>query len=218
MRALALVCCILAGCSGPSAGPDGIPAGVIPAGTKQVLIVRKPNDNPNGPVVLTAWEYDGGWKIIHGPMACTIGKGGFAAPGEKKEGDGRTPSGLYRIGKAFGYEKGVDTKLDYKVVGADDYWVDDPDSPQYNRLTKGAPAAKSFEKLRRDDDAYKYAAVIEYNTDPVVPGAGSAIFLHVWGGADKPTAGCVAVPQDEMVKLLSWLDKKRKPVVVLDKP
>jgi L,D-peptidoglycan transpeptidase YkuD (ErfK/YbiS/YcfS/YnhG family) len=218
MRALALACCVLAGCSGPSSGPDGLPASAVPSGTKQVVVVHKSKDNPDGPVMLTAWEYSGGWKAVQGPMPCTIGNKGFAPPGDKREGDGRTPSGVYRIGMAFGYERTIDTKLDYKDSGADDFWVDDPDSPQYNRRTKGAPAAKSFEKLRRDDDAYKYAAVIEYNTDPVVPGKGSAIFLHVWAGPEKPTAGCVAVAQDEMVKLLSWFDKRRKPVIVLNEP
>jgi L,D-peptidoglycan transpeptidase YkuD (ErfK/YbiS/YcfS/YnhG family) len=210
---MAFIFCCLAGCSGPVPGPDGIAVGVIPAGSKQVIVVRKAAD---GSTALTAWEYNGGWKSAHGPMPCTIGKSGFAATGEKKEGDGRTPSGVYGIGLAFGYERGVDTKLDYKKVDADDFWVDDPDSPQYNCLTKGTPAAKSFEVLRRNDDAYKYAAVIEYNTKPVEPGKGSAIFLHVWGGADKPTSGCVAVEEKEMVKLLGWLDKGRKPVIALN--
>jgi L,D-peptidoglycan transpeptidase YkuD (ErfK/YbiS/YcfS/YnhG family) len=216
MRTIAATMLCLAGCSGPSAGPDGMPGTALPSGTKQVVIVRKSRENPNGPYLLTAWDYGGGWKAVQGPIPCTIGKNGFAPVGEKREGDGRTPSGTYRIGMAFGYERSIDTRLDYKDAGADDFWVDDPDSPQYNRWTKGAPAAKSYEKLRRDDDAYKFAAVIEYNTDPIEAGKGSAIFLHVWGGPDKPTAGCVAVAQEEMAKLLGWLDKSRKPVIVLN--
>jgi L,D-peptidoglycan transpeptidase YkuD (ErfK/YbiS/YcfS/YnhG family) len=218
MRALALTFLFLAGCSGPTTGPDGLPGSALPPGTRQVLVVRKPQEFPNGPVNLTAWEYSGGWKSVLGPMPCTIGKNGFAAVGEKKEGDGKTPSGVYGIHRAFGYEKGVDTKLDYRAITPDDFWCDDPDSPQYNRRTKGVPAAKSYEKMRRDDDAYKYLAVIEYNTDPVEPGKGSAIFLHVWAGEGKPTAGCVAVAEGEMAKLLAWLDKSRKPVVVLNTP
>src|SRR5438270_6411798 len=130
MRTIPALLLLLAGCSGPTVGPDGLPASAIPSGTKQVLIVRRPPDNPNGPIALTAWEYSGVWKAVHGPMPCTIGKNGFAAPGEKKEGDGRTPSGVYKIGMAFGYERSIDTKLDYKGVAPDDFWVDDPDSPQ----------------------------------------------------------------------------------------
>jgi L,D-peptidoglycan transpeptidase YkuD (ErfK/YbiS/YcfS/YnhG family) len=214
MRVFAVMFCVLAGCSGPTSGPDGIPSGVIPSGTKQVIVVRKAQSNPDGPVMLTAWEFSGGWKEAHGPMPCTIGKNGFAAPGAKKEGDGCTPSGVFGIGTAFGEEPRIDTKLDYRDAGPDDFWVDDPSSPQYNRWVHGQPAAKSFEKLRIG--AYKYAAVIEYNTNPVESGKGSAIFLHIWGGPEKTTAGCVAVAEDEMVKLLKWLNKGRKPVIALN--
>jgi len=218
MRTTAMLLCVLAGCSGPSSGPDGLPATVLAKGTKQVIIVRSPGDHADAAPVLTAWDYNGGWTPVRGPLPCTIGKKGFAPAGEKREGDGRTPSGVYRIGKAFGYEKTVDTKLQYRQSGNDDFWVDDPESPQYNRRTKGAPAAKSFEKMRRDDDAYKYAAIIEYNTDPVVPGQGSAIFLHVWAGPEKATAGCVAVEESQMIALLGWLDKSKTPIIVLNNP
>ena len=108
----------------------------------------------------------------------------------------------------------METKLPYRQATADDFWVDDPASPQYNRWVSGKTDAKSFEKLRQP--AYKYAAVIEYNTDPVVPGKGSAIFLHVWSGPEKATAGCVAVRAQTMQDLLSWLDKDRHPVIVLN--
>jgi L,D-peptidoglycan transpeptidase YkuD (ErfK/YbiS/YcfS/YnhG family) len=214
MRKLPIALLLLAGCSsGPTTGPDGV--GVVPAGCKQVIVVRKSADNPNGPIMLTAYESSGGWKAVQGPISCTIGRDGFAAADQKKEGDGKTPTGVYRIGMAFGAPKQVDTKLDYKNPGPDDFWCDDPNSQQYNRMTKGMPSdAKSFEKLTQD--AYKYAAVIEYNTDTVVPGAGSAIFLHVWGGPDKPTAGCVAVAEPEMVKLLAWLDKSKKPAIAIN--
>ena len=106
--------------------------------------------------------------------------------------------------------------MDVRQVTADDYWVDDPDSPQYNRWVHGKPAAKSFEKLLQP--AYKLAVVIEYNTDPVVPGAGSAIFLHVWDGPDKPTAGCVALDEGHVHLLVRWLDRRRNPVIVLNQP
>jgi len=49
--------------------------------------------------------------------------------------------------------------------------------------------------------AYKYVAVIEYNTDKIVKGAGSAIFLHCTEG--KPTSGCISVPEEAMVKILA---------------
>jgi L,D-peptidoglycan transpeptidase YkuD (ErfK/YbiS/YcfS/YnhG family) len=159
---------------------------------------------------------NGQWSRIFPATPGVIGPNGFAPRSEKREGDGRTPTGVFRVGAAFGYESSIETKLDYRQATADDFWVDDPSSPDYNRWVTGKPAAKSFEKLRID--AYKYAAVIEYNTDPVVPGNGSAIFLHVWGGPDKPTAGCVALSEANLKTLLEWLDKRRNQVIVLNEP
>lgn len=164
---------------------------------------------------LDAWERkDKGWEIIHSVPA-VIGRNGFAPAGEKREGDGRTPSGTFALLRAFGYEAEVETGLDYVQATEKDFWIDAPDSPMYNQWVSGLPPQESHEVLRRADDMYKYAAVIEYNTAPVVPGAGSAIFLHVWRDVDKPTAGCVAVAEPEMIELLRWLDAARQPVIVL---
>lgn len=222
MRSLCagLIACTLAGCGPSHATSD--PTRPNAAGPKppdssnadQALVVWPARGNVFQ-VNLTTWQRGSeGWSPIHGPMRAVIGPKGFAPPGEKREGDGRTPSGIFRIGTAFGYDPTIETKLDYRQATADDFWVDDPASPQYNRWVSGKPEAKSFEKLRQD--AYRRAAVIEYNTDPVVAGAGSAIFLHVWGGPDKPTAGCVALAESGVSALLRWLDKSRKPVIVLN--
>jgi L,D-peptidoglycan transpeptidase YkuD (ErfK/YbiS/YcfS/YnhG family) len=168
---------------------------------------------------LALWENRGsGWTDVGGSIPCVVGKKGVAPPGQKREGDGRTPSGVYRIGTAFGYEPTIETGLDYRQATSNDFWIDDPESPQYNRWVTGKPEAKSFEKLRRDDDAYKYAAVIEYNTDPVVPGAGSAIFLHVWNSPKGSTEGCVAVLDQNLEYLLRWLDRRNNPVIVITEP
>jgi L,D-peptidoglycan transpeptidase YkuD (ErfK/YbiS/YcfS/YnhG family) len=133
----------------------------------------------------------------------------------RKEGDGRTPSGIYRLGTAFGYKNHIDTKLSYRQVTENDHWVDDIESKQYNQWINGTPQANSFENLKRDDDLYKYAVVIEYNTAPIKSGEGSAIFLHIWRAPDKPTAGCVATDEINVKRLLSWLDPSRQPVIVL---
>jgi len=53
--------------------------------------------------------------------------------------------------------------------------------------------------------------VIDYNRDPLVPGAGSAFFLHVSEG--KPTQGCISINEVKLVALLKWLDPKKKPVI-----
>jgi L,D-peptidoglycan transpeptidase YkuD (ErfK/YbiS/YcfS/YnhG family) len=181
----------------------------------QVLVVL-PDEETRGRVNISAWEKEGSWWVKKfATMSAVIGRNGFAAPGEKREGDGRTPSGIYALKRAFGYAPSVDTGLDYRQATADDFWVDDPNSPQYNRWVRGTPQAASYEVLRRDDGLYSQAIVIEYNTQRVVPGYGSAIFLHVWRNSDAPTAGCVATSARNVKRLLKWLDASKEPVIIL---
>jgi L,D-peptidoglycan transpeptidase YkuD (ErfK/YbiS/YcfS/YnhG family) len=197
-------------------GLGSAPAFAVPAGTRQAIVLEWSHlFDGEKTTALSLWEVgDDGWKQVEGPIRCVIGRNRLALAGQKREGDGRTPSGTFRIGTAFGSEATIDTKLNYRLATADDFWVDDPASPEYNRWVHGKPEGKSFEKLLID--YYRYAAVIEYNTDPVVPGKGSAIFLHVWEGEHTPTSGCVAVQEADMKHLLAWLDKRKNPVIVLD--
>ena len=165
---------------------------------------------------LIAWQrVDDAWKKILGPVDATIGRNGFAPKEEKMEGDGRTPSGTFKIDRAFGYDAVVPTGLAYKQVSANDFWIDDPVSSEYNTWVVGQPQANSFERLKRDDDLYRQAIIIEYNTAPIIAGAGSAIFLHIWRNKHAPTAGCVAVSPKNIKRLLTWLDRFQNPVIIL---
>ena len=157
------------------------------------------------------------WRQAMTPIDAVVGRNGFAPPGEKREGDGRTPSGLYRLGRAFGYAESVVTKMPYRQSLADDLWIDDPNAPDYNRWVKQSqPQAASYEKMRRDDDLYKYGIVIEYNTHPVIKDHGSAIFFHIWANARSTTAGCVAVSEEDILKILAWLNPAANPVILIN--
>ena len=181
---------------------------------KQIILVRDKGIQAS----LECWEKVGKrWHRAFESIPAVVGRNGLAAEGEKQEGDGRTPTGIFKLRRAFGYLPSVETGLKYTQVTENDFWVDDPGSLQYNQWVKGIPNAKSFEKLRRDDDLYKYAIVIEYNTDPIVPWEGSAIFLHVWRDDKTPTAGCLAVSEENLVKLLMWLKVDNKPIIILIK-
>lgn len=148
------------------------------------------------------------------PMRAVIGSGGLAPQGAKSEGDGRTPSGSFRLPYAFGYAQQIATNMPYRQATAHDVWVDDPNSPQYNQWVHGQPDATSFERMHRADGLYEYGVVIDYNPERI-PWLGSAIFLHVWAGVDKPTRGCVAVSRDHMIRLLDWLNPAQRPVIVI---
>jgi len=181
----------------------------------QAVIVHQIKKNSNQ-AQLSAWQRQGNsWHRLY-LVSAVIGRNGLAPAGEKKEGDGRTPSGIYPLGPAFGYASSVDTGLEYRQVGDLDFWVDDAQSKQYNEWVRGKPAAGSFERLKRRDNLYQYGIVIGYNTHPVVPGAGSAIFMHVWRKYYSPTSGCVALNQRNLRKILRWLSWKNQPVIMME--
>ena len=155
------------------------------------------------------------WQIAFEPFNAVIGRNGFAAAGEKREGDGKTPSGIYPLKMTFGYDESIKTKMPYRQALDDDLWVDDPHANDYNRWVKETETrAASYERMRRDDNLYKYGIVIEYNTDHIIKGNGSAIFLHVWKGESVSTAGCVAVSEEDIIKILGWLDPAASPLII----
>ncbi|MEZ4601222.1 MAG: L,D-transpeptidase family protein [Syntrophotaleaceae bacterium] len=218
--ALLLICLVSASCALPKqkAAPQWTQSSLanLPTETSQVLLVT--NENAAGTRGrMHVLEKSGNlWQEVSPPLPVLIGRKGFAPPGEKKEGDGRTPSGVFPLKRTFGYAPQVDTRMPYRQAGVEDVWVDDDAAPDYNRwVRRGETAAASYELMKREDDCYKVGIIIEYNTDPVVPGAGSAIFIHVRRGEDIPTAGCVALAEKDLLKLLGWLDPAAEPLVVL---
>jgi len=222
MRYLAPLVIVIAGCGKPAATPTPAPASpdpvldTLPADCRQAIVVR-PQFGKKVDVTVRAFERAaaGTWEEKFDPTPGTVGRNGITSAEKKKEGDGCTPAGTYAVGPAFGYAESIDTKLTYRRASENDFWVDDAESPDYNRWVVGKPAAKSFELMKRHDDLYEIGAVIRYNNDPVVPGKGSAIFLHVWPGPGKPTAGCVAVDKEVLKKLLHWLNDESRPRIVI---
>jgi L,D-peptidoglycan transpeptidase YkuD (ErfK/YbiS/YcfS/YnhG family) len=193
--------------------------GVYPASLQVILVTRV--EAAGADAQLSAFEMndDDEWKPVLGPVPAMIGRNGFAQSGEKREGDGKTPSGIYYLGFTFGYSPKIDSTMPYRHMTRNDIWVDDPASPDYNRLKKcGETRAKSFEDMVLPDDRYKYGIVIRYNMDPVVPDHGSAIFLHVWKDPKTATSGCVAISEENMLRLLKWLDPGKNPVIMLGEP
>lgn len=132
----------------------------------------------------------------------------------KLEGDGRSPNGIFPIGMAFGYQPTHTTKMPYRQMQKEDVWVDDPSAIDYNQLVRiDSTTAKSFEHMRRNDKLYKLGLVVEYNTKPVIPGLGSAIFIHIWGRPFGVTAGCLALPEHHLEDVLGFLDPQKAPVI-----
>jgi L,D-peptidoglycan transpeptidase YkuD (ErfK/YbiS/YcfS/YnhG family) len=138
-------------------------------------------------------------------MACTLGRSGTCPAGSKHEGDGCSPLGIWSLRGVLLRPGRVDAsgiRLPWRWVRQGDGWSDDPADPAYNRPVH-LPRPYSAETLLRDDDAYDVIVVLGHNDAPPVPGKGSAIFFHLSEG--RPTAGCIAVDRDDMLKLLPLL-------------
>lgn len=198
-------------------GLNGSPA-AMPADSTQLITVTAKDWRSQSVKVHTLEKKNNQWIPVFPPMEGVIGRNGFAEPNSKREGDGKTPSGIYPLEMSFGYAAKIDTKMPYKQTAENDVWVDDVNSPDYNKWVKiGKTDAASHETLKRRDHLYRYVLVIGYNTDPVIKGKGSAIFLHLWKERSIPTAGCVAMAEEDVVRILSWLDPAKKPMILMGK-
>jgi L,D-peptidoglycan transpeptidase YkuD (ErfK/YbiS/YcfS/YnhG family) len=159
-----------------------------------------------------AYRVSRGKRIgIFGPWRARVGYNGIAESGKKREGEGRTPSGIYGFGFFFGVLPDRGFSFRFRFADADDYWDDDPASARYNEWVDARwrdPGADPEPLHVRP--AYDYAAVIAYNTARV-RGLGSAIFLHV--GTGSPTAGCLSLPFAELVRVLRWLKPADHPQI-----
>lgn len=160
----------------------------------------------------------------------TLGKNGmiwgdglilFEDPISKKvEGDNKTPVGAYAIEAVYGYAAAADVdfvKLPYLQVHKNLKCVDDPESEYYNQLVDEREVEKdwnSAEDMLRDDHLYKWGIIIDYNRSHIKKGKGSCIFMHLWRTPETPTAGCTAMTEENMLKLIQWLDPQKNPVLV----
>lgn len=147
-------------------------------------------------------------------IPCAIGRGGACQPDAKREGDGCTPIGTWPL-RAVLLRPGRVTlpslSLPWRWTRTDNGWSDDPVDPAYNRPVR-LPRGYSAESLQRADALYDIIIVLGHNDAPPVPGAGSAIFFHLWIDA-KPTEGCVAVAREDMLGLLPRLKPNMSMVV-----
>ena len=141
---------------------------------------------------------------------CAIGSGGFS--NKKREGDGCTPIGVFQITDILfrgDKLKNLVTNYDLQTISKSDGWCDDPNSKYYNNKIK-FPFANRAEELFRQDDRYDIVCITNHNQNPIIPNAGSAIFIHVASKDYSATAGCVALSLNDLTEILSSLKKSTK--------
>lgn len=134
----------------------------------------------------------------------------------KKEGDGNSPAGIFQLSGLFGYED-IRSEMNSLKVDQQTFCVDDSKSDYYNQIVNSDTVKKdwnSAETMRMKSDVYKFGIFVDYNVKPAIPNMGSCIFMHIWSGSDKPTAGCTAMKESDILKLIGFLDKKKNPILV----
>ncbi|MBL6427520.1 MAG: L,D-transpeptidase family protein [Maritimibacter sp.] len=144
----------------------------------------------------------------HFPVA--IGRGGITQ--NKREGDGATPAGTWRLmGGGYRADRVMPppAPIGLRAIGPHDLWCDAPEDTLYNHAVR-APYSASHERLRRADPLYDIFIVTDWNWPEASPGKGSAIFVHCWRGPRKPTAGCLAFRPDHLRWILArWTPRSR---------
>jgi len=174
-------------------------------------MIREVRVTPTGPLTgLLSWDDGDG----HRSLACALGWGGVAV--DKREGDGATPVGRFALRRVLYRPDRVAapaTALPVAPIDPADGWCDDPTDPAYNRPVQ-LPYPTSHERMWRKDGLYDVVVVLGHNDDPVVPGQGSAVFLHCLRPDGGPTAGCVAVGREALLSLLECCDSET--VLVID--
>ena len=173
------------------------------------------------------------WKATGEPWQARLGKSGLvwgnglhpipAGAVTKREGDNRSPAGIFAIGAAWGYEATIrkQPNLPYHQVTSHDLWVEDPTSPNYNQHVvlnhEPATAWEKKQQMKQADPAHSLELFIHHNASPkAVPNSGSSIFFHIWrGGGSRPTAGCTTMEKPKLEWLIARINPARHPLYVL---
>jgi len=196
-------------------------------GATRLVLISVPDMNSTKATMQT-FERDSptaSWKRSSKPEPCVVGARGigwgdpfrsFAKGDEpvKREGDQRTPAGIYRLGASFGFAKTNRPGYLHLTPGRN-FCVNDPRSPLYGRIV---PRSTAGTKVSGEDmvdfPLNKRGLVINYPPNPAAK-AGSCIFVHVWGGEGVGTAGCVALPEARVAHLQEWTRKQQHAAIAI---
>ena len=237
-KAQPLLACALLACVAAAAGARASTARKAPpaplARSRQLLVVTT---RDWGAVQGTLRRFErkgrgGAWARAGEAVPVVVGRNGLgwgaglcgeapAAGGpSKKEGDGKAPAGLFPLGPAFGFAAAGEVpwlRLRYTPLTPSIECVDDPASRRYNLLVDrdaaGAVDWQSSERMR-SIELYRWGLVVGHNAAPPVAGRGSCIFLHIWAGPGVGTAGCTALEEGQLGRLLRWLDPRGRPLLL----
>ncbi len=210
----------------------------IPSSSGQLIVVVSASSEADHGTIRRFERETGesGWKLAGEPARVTLGRNGLglgiglheieatvdgAGMPVKREGDGKSPAGVFRLSSAFGYapvEQMGEISIPYMHVTDRLECVDDANSAWYNQVVSRDSVEdvdwQSSEQMLMDGIWYEKGIVVDHNTGPASPGAGSCIFLHNWTGPTDTTSGCTAMDPAILTGIVQWIDASRDPVLV----
>ena len=205
----------------------------VPEGCRQLVVVLSTEVESKDArcwLLERAWK-GGPWRLAHGPMGARLGRNGLGwgvglhrsgpPPGFpiKREGDKRSPAGLFAITQAFGMasaDEAAHVRLPYVPLTDHTIGVDDVTSKHYNQIVDDREVLRdwmSHEAMNRHGKLYEWGAFVAHNPE-CVPGLGSCIFLHLTPGGDRATAGCTAFGEEDLRRVMGWLDADKQPLLL----
>ena len=202
-------------------------------GINQLVVVLTENwESSKGKLICYEKNINSEWQpYFSNHFEVLLGKNGLAwgigihkknSQNLKKEGDGRSPAGIFKIGKIYGESNSLleGSNYPYHKITEKDAWVDDPKNPFYNKhvmsnFFETKPEWFESQRMRLGDSAYRWLIAINHNTNPPKPGYGSAIFFHVRRGPERRTTGCTVLSLKNLECLIKFLNEKHNPHYVL---
>lgn len=211
-------------------------------GSTQLIVVTTPNWGAVTGQLQRFERVHQRWRPIGEPIPIVVGRNGMGwgiglvAAGDpnvrlasdpmKKEGDGKSPAGIFDLGTLFGYSDQPlpGMKFPYLALTESIECVDDVNSKYYNRIVDRSTVTadwNSSEHMRDAGESYRWGIVVDLNRtiatrnrEAPQPGGGSCVFLHIWHDHNQGTAGCTAMSDMNLETLLTWLDPKRRPLLL----
>lgn len=173
------------------------------------------------------------WKKVGESFPIVIGRNGLAWSEDmsdhlaklklenpivyKKEGDGKSPAGIFMLTSAFASTE-QKVNLPFTKLESSTECVDDTNSSHYNKIVDkfrvGNYDWKSSEKMLEIGEQYELGVFVAHNYNPNVKGNGSCIFLHIWKDSDSGTSGCTAMERSNIEKIFAWIDNKKNPMLI----
>lgn len=194
------------------------------AKASKLIVVTTPDWNSVDGQLVRYQKSHNKWKQVGESVPIVVGKNGMAWDPTfmtgggmvKHEGDGRSPAGVYPISQTFGFAPSLGSSKDYLSLTPAIECVDDTNSSHYAHIVNNEQVSKDWNSSEhmRSIEAYRWGAIVPYNMSSTEAGAGSCIFLHIWSGPGKGTAGCTAMPEGTISAIVRWIDEKGTTVLV----